>query len=383
MTRGVKLDNKRLMLLLAEKNIKYIPLEDCNGYTKKIKWLCYKSNHVFEATPSSILSGSGCPYCSGHKVLKGFNDLWTTHPHIAKMLRYPDVGYEKSHGSTYKTDWICPDCGHIIKNKAIHDVVFRRLYCDNCGSNISYPERVLSSFLNQLHVDFIRDKTTSWSNRKRYDFIVSDLSLIIECHGGQHYLDKECWTKNNLSEIKETDERKKNLAISNGILYYVQLDCRNSSFEYIQKSICNSELSDIFDLTDFDWNLCKENICNLNYNYYQDILGLVKQGMSTPKEIADTLHIKRDTASRYLTKMSDVGIIQYDSQLAMKNNYQHLKKILSKKVICVETGIIYDSVTDAAIAYGTSPSAISACCHGRTHTSMGLHWEFYYDEVVV
>ena len=28
---------------------------------------------------------SGCPYCSGRKVLAGYNDLATTHPGIAAM----------------------------------------------------------------------------------------------------------------------------------------------------------------------------------------------------------------------------------------------------------------------------------------------------------
>ena len=29
--------------------------------------------------------GLGCPYCSGRKVLAGYNDLATTHPDIAAM----------------------------------------------------------------------------------------------------------------------------------------------------------------------------------------------------------------------------------------------------------------------------------------------------------
>ena len=37
----------------------------------------------------------GCPYCSGHKIEKGFNDLTKTHPLLAK-----EWNYEKNNGLT-------------------------------------------------------------------------------------------------------------------------------------------------------------------------------------------------------------------------------------------------------------------------------------------
>jgi hypothetical protein len=50
----------------------------------KQKWLCPKSGHVYEMRIASRTSqGSGCPYCSGNKVLKGFNDLATVNPELA------------------------------------------------------------------------------------------------------------------------------------------------------------------------------------------------------------------------------------------------------------------------------------------------------------
>lgn len=48
-----------------------------------------------------------------------------------------------------------------------------------------------------------------------------------------------------------------------------------------------------------------------------------------------------------------------------------------KKVICVETGKVYKSITEAARTFNVTNQSISACVNGRTRTACGLHWEFY------
>lgn len=48
------------------------------------------------------------------------------------------------------------------------------------------------------------------------------------------------------------------------------------------------------------------------------------------------------------------------------------------KVICVETGEIFNSIKDAGRAYGTShPFHISDVCRGKRRTCMGYHWQYY------
>ena len=49
----------------------------------------------------------------------------------------------------------------------------------------------------------------------------------------------------------------------------------------------------------------------------------------------------------------------------------------AKKVICVETGIIYNSITEAAKAVNRSIGNISNCCKGKRKTSAGFHWRYY------
>lgn len=48
-----------------------------------------------------------------------------------------------------------------------------------------------------------------------------------------------------------------------------------------------------------------------------------------------------------------------------------------KKVKCVETGIVYDSLNEAAKAVGLKSSGnISVCCYYPSKRAKGFHWEF-------
>lgn len=47
-----------------------------------------------------------------------------------------------------------------------------------------------------------------------------------------------------------------------------------------------------------------------------------------------------------------------------------------KKVLCVETNIIYDSITEASLKTGASTSKISSCCNGKRKTTGGYHWKY-------
>lgn len=59
-------------------------------------------------------------------------------------------------------------------------------------------------------------------------------------------------------------------------------------------------------------------------------------------------------------------------------NVNNKKSLNSKKIICLETGIIYDSAFDAMQKLKlNSCCGISKCCNGKLKTSAGFHWSFY------
>lgn len=62
------------------------------------------------------------------------------------------------------------------------------------------------------------------------------------------------------------------------------------------------------------------------------------------------------------------------------NNYgTHKQKVsyaMSKKVICIETGIIYDSITFASESTGINRTGISKVVTGERKTAGGYHWKY-------
>jgi hypothetical protein len=77
---------------------------------KKMTWVC-KLGHLWETVVSHRTRGTGCPVCSGQKVLAGFNDLKTKNPEIAVQAFNWDPSLVMSQ-SNKKFEWICPS-GHI------------------------------------------------------------------------------------------------------------------------------------------------------------------------------------------------------------------------------------------------------------------------------
>ena len=84
------------------------------GNGRKIWWLC-KNGHEWEARVSDRCGGNGCPICSGRKVLRNFNDLYTTNPELAAQWHPSKNGnltpHDVSHGMEKKVWWLGP-CGH-------------------------------------------------------------------------------------------------------------------------------------------------------------------------------------------------------------------------------------------------------------------------------
>ncbi len=80
------------------------------GSERRKKWRCPK-HHIYVANiRDRTRVNSGCPYCSNHQVLKGFNDLKTTHPEIAKEAFHWNPSKVVA-GHTKKLKWKCSE-GH-------------------------------------------------------------------------------------------------------------------------------------------------------------------------------------------------------------------------------------------------------------------------------
>ena len=77
-----------------EKNNGLTPIDVMPNSGKKVWWICSKG-HEWQSSIDHRNNGCGCPYCSGGKVLNGYNDLQTVNPTLAK-----EWNYEKNNGLT-------------------------------------------------------------------------------------------------------------------------------------------------------------------------------------------------------------------------------------------------------------------------------------------
>lgn len=312
-----RLTQEEFLRRLDERDVRIKPLDSYIRGDVDIRWQCDKyEDHIWLATPNNVTKANGtrCPYCAGNKVLKGFNDLWTTHPEIANCLVDRDIGYRISYSGHSKQDFICPKCGCCIKGVRVRDAIRYNLSCPCCSDGVSYPERFVSNMLRQLKIRYKHDGITSWSGLKRYDFYIEDLSLIIETHGEQHYDENKQWA-NSLEELQLNDQCKMELAVSNGIKHYIVLDCRESDADFIRASILNSELVELFDLSMIDWKKCAADSCKSNVVMACD---LWNSGIHSAKEISEIMCLTRTTIINYLNKGTKYGICDYDGKEQMR-----------------------------------------------------------------
>ena len=53
----------------------------------------------------------------------------------------------------------------------------------------------------------------------------------------------------------------------------------------------------------------------------------------------------------------------------------------NKKVICIETGQVFNSLQEVEENMGVCSTSITKCCRGRQKTAGGFHWKYYEEEV--
>ena len=106
---------------------------------RKVWWRCGKG-HDYQATVAArTMRGSGCPCCSGKKVLPGFNDLATVEPEVARQWHptlngtlTPDMVPLGAHRKVW---WQC-DQGHVWKAAIYSRAGSQKCGCPVCAGKV-------------------------------------------------------------------------------------------------------------------------------------------------------------------------------------------------------------------------------------------------------
>jgi len=169
------------------KNGNVTPSDVVAGSHKSIWWLCGKG-HEWSALIKERVYGASCPYCSGHKVMPGFNDLATTHPHLAAQWHSTKNGdllsNSFSKGSEQQVVWVCE------KNHEWSTTIYSRTgklptACPVCWSStfVSKAEEEISSIVRALGYEVIQSCRSILPARQEIDIFIPEKQLGIEFNG--------------------------------------------------------------------------------------------------------------------------------------------------------------------------------------------------------
>ena len=356
-----------------------------NGYRCK----CVKCGFVQEKSIGNLNKGRGCPVCSNKIVVRGINDLATTHPHILKFIVDKEYAYTHTYGSGDPVTARCPNCGREKEITLSNLIKYDSVGCRYCGDGVSYPNKFITSFLEQVGVCFKREKKFSWSNNKLYDFYIPEYNTIIEAHGKGHYCQYGFCSVGgrSLESEQENDKYKRQIALHNGIENYIEVDCRYSTKDFISGSLkSNEKIKEVFniDFNNIDWDKCHNNsISNLIIevcNFYN------KNSTLSTSKIGEIFHLSKVTISTYLKNGNELGICEYNPKKNMSVNCSINNKQKRKKIIDLDTGKVYECAKHLSQSgdydFKIDEDALRSSCRGHCNYTYKGHNFYYFDNLL-
>ncbi len=216
-----------------------------SGYcVSAVYWQCDKEkDHVWKARISDRAYGSGCPCCSGYKIVLS-NCMATRFPEMAKewhptlngKLTIYDVG-----GGLKQHYWQCLKFKHHVWKSSI-SVRSKGHGCPFC--NASKGEKMIAKYLHENDISFCSEYRFKNSSipRRRFDFYIQDKNIAIEFHGRQHYM-PSCFG----SETKNVDQMfVRNIASD----YEKQIWCQSNGITLIEVPYWEFQnISEILDIS--------------------------------------------------------------------------------------------------------------------------------------
>jgi transposase len=226
------------------------------------------------------------------------------------LLTNPEDGYLIARMSHAKKNFTCPFCS-TKQDKMVMNVTRRGLQCSHCGDHISFPNRFSRALFSQLPVEnYTPEYNPDWLKPYFYDnyFEYNGKCFVLENDAGIGHGNKQ-WGPGNKPDIegKKRDEFKDSLAKEHDV-HVIRIDTQVSTCEYIKQHILDSELSQILDLSNVDWDKCDRDA---QKNLVKEVCDLYMSGMKKFQDIAKTVQLGEQTVRNYLKKGQKFGWCDY------------------------------------------------------------------------
>ena len=332
----------RIKELIKEKGYQ---VEFINGSpkTRKDKALlkCNKCGSFDERSYDGLLMAP-CGYCGlSPRKVNHTNSIRTKKPEFIKFLKNESDADKYTPGSNKKILFKCPDCG---TEKVMSIDVFAKqgLGCNACSDKISVSNKIMFNLLSNNNIQFENEKMFEWGSRHRYDFYLPEQNAILELNGIQHYEERSGFTRRTLKEQQVDDLFKKQLAKKHKIKIYLEIDCRDTSFEVMEEKLfldLNKKL-----------NLNLENFKTAFEQSQRTILKPIcedwETGTFTVVELAKKYKFTVKSIRTTLKKGTNLGFCYYNGQEEM-DKCNALKRTKIKKTDKNGMIEIFNSTSDA------------------------------------
>ena len=385
-----------------EKNGILTPDMFYSGSSEKVWWKCSKG-HEWQSIIYSRVYGTGCPYCSGRKAINGETDFETLNPELVKEWDYDKNGYlrpsEYTISSSAKVWWKCSK-GHEWQN-TLHSRTSGH-GCPYCAGKLVWPGfNDLASIRPDIAKEWNYEKNTGLKNKKGQDISTPD--KVTETSGQYVY-----WKCSKGHEWKTTVANRTKgdgCPFCSGKKVLVGFN----DLATIKPNIAeewNYEKNGDSTPSDFTVGSSKKVWwkCINGHEWESIIVNRTKHGRGCPfcagqraiPGINDLATLRPDIAKEWNyarngeLKPENVMIgsgkkvwwkcingHEWETTVNTRSGgggCPYCAQNKSKKVICVETGAIYDSLAEARRQTGAKN--ISACCVNERNTSGGYHWRY-------
>ena len=220
----------------------YSKVEYVNNRTK-VCIICPEHGEFWQTPYNHVGQKQGCPKC-GHKTISDKKKTITTEEWVkrAREIHGDRYSYEKTVYTGYRNKVIitCPIHGDFEQLSYDH---LQGKGCRKCRK--SRMEVEMTNFLNDNNVKFIEQYRPKFLNtgksRQSLDFFLPEYNAAIECQGAQHFIGNTFYSQ-NINEVIERDNRKRELCEKNGIKVYYYTNLGKFHNEKENLYICKEKL---------------------------------------------------------------------------------------------------------------------------------------------
>ena len=305
--------------------------------------------------------------------------------------------YIKPKSGAHERQWKCQcACGRTTVVVESNLKGNKTLSCGLCGHSVSIPEKAIFYYMTQIFDDAEENYKPDYLDGKEIDIYIPSLKVGIEYDGKQ-------WHKDVASDLEKNfickshgvfmiRVREPGCPISDKFekVIITPKSTTNGTHmtEPIKELICflkekyHIEADVNVDCLRDNADICKTIMSSMNLNSLSAKCPDVAKEWDYEKNAPLTPDLVPHRSGKKAWWICPRCGHRYSSVIASrtgsdKTGCPRCKNW--KKVLCVETDVIYDSVNDAAASVSKAACSITSCCRGNQNTAGGYHWKYVDD----